>query len=234
MTSLLTLPAPTLKHPSAALARTAAAALAVAAGAHLAAFPGHRSEGVPAGGFFLAVAVLQLAAAMTILPGAGRRIRAAMIVGNVALIALWAWSRTAGVPVGPHPGNAEAVGPLDLTAVAAQLLAVVAVLFVPRNRPYASLVQPRLALVGLALVVGAGGAGLLPGAHADQHHDSSQLAPARAAATTMDPHQPRPATATHIRSTTTDVASTGDQAGDKPSRTQHDPRHEDDDGHSHP
>lgn len=221
MTALvLTLPRQTMQHPSVTSGRTAAAALAFAAGAHLAAFPYHRSDGITAG-FFLAVAVLQLTGATRVLGGVGRRAQAIMVVGNVALVALWVWSRTAGLPVGSHPGHAEAVGALDLTAVTAQVVAILAILVGPRSRPFASLTEPRLALLGLALVVGAGGAGWLPIAHADQRHAPSQHAPATAE-TAVDPYQPAPAAAIH----------TG-QSGDEPI-PQTARGHEHKEGHPHP
>lgn len=152
-------------------AGAAAACLAVAAGAHLAAFPAHRGEGLAVSGFFLAVALLQIAAA-TILVGRGAcpRVRAAIVAGNVGLIALWAWSRVAGVPFGDHAGLAEPVGALDLTAVAAQAVAVGAAWFLPVVHGRARLAGPRLALVALALTVGVGGALLLPEAQAAHGH----------------------------------------------------------------
>ena len=47
------------------------------------------------------------------------------VLGNTALIALWAWTRTlGGVPVGPHR-HVEPVGLVDSVTVTLQLLAVV-------------------------------------------------------------------------------------------------------------
>lgn len=152
-------------------AGAAAWALAVAGGAHLAALPAHRGEGIAVSGFFLAAAILQVAAATTILRGAGASVRAVIVLGNVSMLALWAWSRTVGVPIGAHSGLPEHVGPLDVTAVVAQAIAIGAVLVLSRTRSRASLVRPRLGLVVVVLLVALGGARLQPASHQDENHE---------------------------------------------------------------
>ncbi|MEZ5139160.1 MAG: hypothetical protein R2711_10480 [Acidimicrobiales bacterium] len=46
------------------------------------------------------------------------------VAGNALLVAMWAWSRTAGLPWGESPGVAEEVGPIDLATVLLQVVAV--------------------------------------------------------------------------------------------------------------
>jgi hypothetical protein len=110
----------------------AAVALVVAATTHVAASGEHRTESIAAAVFFAVVAVLQIVAAVVVAQGASPRARNAIVIGNVALVALWAWSRTTGLQVGPDAGPREAVGLLDLTAVATQLFAVALLLRAPR------------------------------------------------------------------------------------------------------
>ena len=111
-----------------------AVALAVAGGTHIAALGTHLQESTAAAGFFGIAATLQIAAALAVLRGVSPRLRAAVVVGNLALIALWAWSRTTGLQVGPDAGPPEVVGLLDLAAVAAQAVAVGAALLVSSTR----------------------------------------------------------------------------------------------------
>jgi hypothetical protein len=53
-----------------------------------------------------------------------RRLLVAGAVGNGALALVWAISRTAGLPLGPHPWQPEAVGAVDVLATLDELLAV--------------------------------------------------------------------------------------------------------------
>ena len=144
----------------------AAAALAVAAGTHIAAFDEHLAESTAAAVFFAIVAVLQIVAALVVLRGTNPRVRNAIVIGNVALIALWAWSRTTGLQIGPDAGPPEAIGLLDTAAVLAQLVAVVATVRLTASRRITGLLRPQLALVAIALAVGLAGVRLQPAEHA--------------------------------------------------------------------
>jgi hypothetical protein len=148
-----------------------AGALAVAGGTHIAAYGEHRAESMAAAVFFAIVALLQVAAAFAVLRGVGPRLRGAVVIGNLGLIALWAWSRTTGLQLGPDAGPPEAVGPLDLAAVAAQAVAVGAAFLVPGARRVGRFLRPQLVLVGVALLVGAAGVRLPAEAH--DHHDAT-------------------------------------------------------------
>lgn len=77
-------------------------------------------------GVFFVVIVVGQGLYSLLLPRYGdvRRFLLAGVLGNTALIALWAWTRTlGGVPVGPHR-HIEPVGLVDSVTVTVELLAV--------------------------------------------------------------------------------------------------------------
>ncbi|MEO9322648.1 hypothetical protein ABFT23_04105 [Nocardioides sp. C4-1] len=98
-------------------------ATAAAAGIHAAVAPAHLAESPVTGAFFLAVAAGQLAWALAAAGHPTRVLLHAGIALQLALVALWAVTRTVGLPFGllpePHP-----VGGWDLACVAWQLVAV--------------------------------------------------------------------------------------------------------------
>lgn len=48
------------------------------------------------------------------------------IIGNLAIFALWLVTRTIGIPVfGPHAGEVEEVGPIDIASKLVELLLVI-------------------------------------------------------------------------------------------------------------
>ena len=82
------------------------------AGVHAAVGPRHLSVGLLVGGFFLATATAQLIWATLVWSSPTRTLLWAGAAGNTALLAVWALSRTAGLPgLGREP-----VGPWDLAA----------------------------------------------------------------------------------------------------------------------
>src|SRR5436305_12387075 len=103
---------------------TVSLALAAAAGLHLAVLPDHLEEGLLIGAFFGVCAVLQLAAAVWVSAGAGRRAQQVIIAGNLAVIAIWAVSRTVGIPIGPDAGVPEPVSTLDALSFLAEIIAL--------------------------------------------------------------------------------------------------------------
>jgi hypothetical protein len=76
---------------------------------------------------FVAMAIVQLTWAAVILRRPSRRALLFGIVFNVGVIALWAASRTVGVPIAPRPWVPEPVGVADLLATADELVTVIAV-----------------------------------------------------------------------------------------------------------
>lgn len=123
------------------MARTARAtppllsvASAAAAAIHAAVVPEHLEEALLVGGFFVLAATFQFgwAVVVTLRPS-----RATYIVGagaSGAMIAIWAASRTLGLPAGPEPWMAEPVGIADATATALELFLVAGSLIVLRAR----------------------------------------------------------------------------------------------------
>jgi hypothetical protein len=98
--------------------RWALAALAAGAGAvHLAMVPSHMDAWAVEGALFAVVGWAQLLAAVGFVVSRDRRLDVAAAVTSAGLVALWAWSRTSGLPVGPQAGEAEAVGFVDVVAV---------------------------------------------------------------------------------------------------------------------
>lgn len=93
---------------------------------HFAVVPTHWQEWVPAGLFFLSIALCQLIWARLVLAQMTTSVLAAGIMLNVGAIALWALSRTAGAPFGPHAGEPELVKGADLCALLLQIYVVMA------------------------------------------------------------------------------------------------------------
>ena len=104
--------------------RLAALASFGAATIHFAVTPTHWQEWMPAGVFFLSMAVFQLLWARTVLARPTNPVLAAGMLLNAGAIALWALSRTAGAPFGPHAGEAELVGAADLCALLLEIYVV--------------------------------------------------------------------------------------------------------------
>ena len=73
--------------------------------------------------FFLAAALFQAAYTMTLPRWSGRPLfLIAGAVANLAIVGLWAVTRTVGVPAGPHAGTVEEAGLLDVAATASEAL----------------------------------------------------------------------------------------------------------------
>jgi hypothetical protein len=121
-------PARAARTPTVAIA-LAAACLLGAEGIHTAVMGEHLAEWWAEGAFFLALSVLEggLAAALFLAP-ARRAFQAAFLI-SIGTIALWGWSRTTGLPIGPEAAYPEPVGRAD--AVATLLEAVTAVALAP-------------------------------------------------------------------------------------------------------
>ncbi len=93
---------------------------------HFAVVPTHWQEWVPSGLFFLSIALCQLIWARLVLARMTTSVLAAGIMLNVGAIALWALSRTAGAPFGPHAGEPELIKAADLCALLLQIYVVMA------------------------------------------------------------------------------------------------------------
>ena len=157
-------PSPDATEQLAPVARMILAALLVGAGViHLVMVPSHMQASSLDGWSFAIAGWVQLLLAIGVIVKPGRWLLAATIGVNVALVALWVWSRTIGLPVGGHAGIAEEVGGVDLFAVALEAAAVLgaAVLLwrptLGRDLPAASLIVasalPVLVLVATSVAV---------------------------------------------------------------------------------
>lgn len=104
--------------------RLAALASLGASVIHFAVIPAHWQEWVPAGVFFASIALIQLLWARMILARTTTAVLVAGIMLNSGAIALWALSRTAGAPFGPHAGEAELTQAADLCALLLQIYVV--------------------------------------------------------------------------------------------------------------
>jgi hypothetical protein len=89
---------------------------------HLWVAPEHFAEWWGYGAFFVAVAALQASYAVAVVRWPRPWLLRLGILGNLALIALWIWTRTIGLPpVGPAAGEVEPVGGLDVVAKLAEV-----------------------------------------------------------------------------------------------------------------
>jgi len=84
----------------------------------------HFRESALYGGVFLLAALAQLVWGVLVARRADRALLACGVVGNGLIVALWLLTRTAGLPVGPQPWQAETVGALDLLATVLELALV--------------------------------------------------------------------------------------------------------------
>ncbi len=116
-----------------------AAALSLLAGwIHVFVAPEHFEEWVGYGVFFVFVSVLQMEFALLLLSRTPPRsgLLWAGLLGNAALIALWAVTRTVGIPFfGPGAGEVEAVGTLDTISKLAELGLVTCLVVMLRALP---------------------------------------------------------------------------------------------------
>ncbi len=110
----------------------------IAALAHFWVMPEHFAEWWGYGAFFLVVACAQALYALLLLRERSSRLLWAGLLGNLAIIVLWAWTRTVGIPFfGPHAGEVEDIGAIDIVSkvVEALLIAVLAMLLRDEQTP---------------------------------------------------------------------------------------------------
>jgi hypothetical protein len=110
--------------PDTALAVLIATLSVAAAVIHLAAAPGHAAVLGAAAWGFVAVAVCQAAWALAWGISATRTVALVGIVGNLAVVGGWAWSRLVGLPLGALAGRPEPIGPPDAAATLFELLLI--------------------------------------------------------------------------------------------------------------
>ncbi|ULE34933.1 hypothetical protein [Mycobacterium sp. IDR2000157661] len=108
------------KTDSGLAARVAALASAGAAVIHIAVTPTHWQEWVLSGIFFALLALFQFVWAWLVVTRPSTPVLGAGIVVNLGSVAVWALSRTAGVPFGPHAGEPELVRAAGICALLLQ------------------------------------------------------------------------------------------------------------------
>ena len=111
-----------------------AAVLSLVAGLlHVSAMHRHYAEWWGYGAFFLVVAIAQVLLSDGLLYRPRRRLFLLGVIGNLAVITLYVVTRTVGIPFfGPHAGEVEAVGAIDLASVVAEAALVAALLLLLR------------------------------------------------------------------------------------------------------
>jgi hypothetical protein len=107
---------------SVATLRVVAALSLLAAAIHLWVTPGHLEEWWGYGAFFLVLAVAQGMYGLGLLRRPSRPFLLLGVGGNLAVAILWLVTRTTGIPLlGPHAGEVEGVGVLDLACTLAEV-----------------------------------------------------------------------------------------------------------------
>jgi hypothetical protein len=118
----------TVAAATSAVRRTLVIAIAgLSAGAaviHFAAAPSHYAEIGDLAAGFVASAAFQALWIRWCLAGPSRGTMVVGIVGNLAIVAAWTWTRTVGLPNGPLAGTPEPIGYPDSASVAFELLIV--------------------------------------------------------------------------------------------------------------
>jgi len=107
----------------------AATASVLAGIIHYLVLPEHLAGWWVYGAFFTLLGMFELVWAALVYTGQDRLVLLIGLLVNLAVLVLWAVTRTTGLPFGPEPGNAEAVGIPDLAACAAEAMTVLAVLY---------------------------------------------------------------------------------------------------------
>ena len=110
-----------MNRGSGAALRAAAALSLLAAAIHAWVVPEHLEEWWGYGAFFLVCALAQGLYALGLLRRPSRAFLLLGVGGNLAVVILWLATRTTGIPLlGPHAGEIEGVGILDLTCTFAE------------------------------------------------------------------------------------------------------------------
>ena len=116
----------TAERPLPATLRLAALASVGAGLVHGAVVPHHQHEAAVLGWFFAVLCLAQLGWVVALLVHPVRAVVTAGVLGNLAVVLLWAWTRAVGVPLGVEGGAREGITPWDLTATALEVGLVLA------------------------------------------------------------------------------------------------------------
>ena len=108
---------------------------ASAAQLHALATGEHLQEHPASGAFFMVVTLLQIAWIVAAIWRPSAATLAAGVGVNLVVLAIWAASRTTGLPIGPDPWTAESVGLLDLASAVSEVAVVAGCLWLARTAP---------------------------------------------------------------------------------------------------
>ncbi|MGZ4593516.1 MAG: hypothetical protein ACXV3C_06595 [Actinomycetes bacterium] len=100
---------------------------------HLAVVDEHLAEWIVFGLFFAAVGAAQLLWALAAIARDRAPWLRGVVAANLGLVALWAVTRTSGLPIGPEPFTPEPVGRADVLSVVLELGTVLALVFAARS-----------------------------------------------------------------------------------------------------
>jgi hypothetical protein len=106
-------------------AAPAAALLSLAAGyVHLAYMDSHWRDWWAYGAFFLATGVFQVVFGLVVLRWPRPLVALAGIAANLGIVGMYVYSRTEGVPLGPHEHVKEVAGGVDIATTAGEIVIV--------------------------------------------------------------------------------------------------------------
>ena len=86
----------------------------------------HSAQAAVLGWFFATACAVQVAQALALVFAPVRRVVVPGVLVNLGLVALWAWTRLVGVPLGVDGGQRQLVRPLDVTCTLLEVVAVLA------------------------------------------------------------------------------------------------------------
>ena len=144
---------------------------------HVAVMNAHFTEWVGAGVFFLVISVVEglLAAALLVVPS--RRLCLVAAAMSLATVAVWAVSRTTGLPFGPATGVPERIGTADSVSTLFEMAAAV-LLLVTRNGavspPRGSRIRATAAVITALALLTAAAVGSSSGSHDHGTHSSGR------------------------------------------------------------
>jgi hypothetical protein len=144
------------------------AALVGCAAIHAAVVPEHLEEWAAAGLFFVVLTAAEIAVA-AVVTRPGRPPLLAVVAVSVVPLGVWLVSRTVGLPFGPDPGAAEAVGLADCVSCVLELGTLVAAVLLLRgstNDPARPPLPPHHRALAVAAVVALGALGVAAAAPA--------------------------------------------------------------------
>lgn len=115
-----------------------AALMTAAAGIHFAVTREHFAEDPVLGWFFLTLSVAQLGYAAVVLVRPARWVLGLGVLSNLAVVGLWAYTRTVGIPFGVAGGEVEAVGTADIVSAVVEVAAAAVAVLALRARTAAT------------------------------------------------------------------------------------------------